>query len=178
MDEQAFKTCFEASRAPLMAYLWRASGNATLAEDLLQEAYLRLLDRPPRDQRPEALRSWLFTTATRLLRDHWRQNRRWGWWPWGGTGADADGPTEPPSSERSPDELAQDHQRVALGFAALGPRERSLLWLLHVEGMNHAEAAQALGLRAASVRVLAHRARHRMRAALAELESLPPGGVP
>lgn len=75
MDPSAFKTCFETSRAPLLAYLVRVSGNPDLAEEVLQEAYVRLLNASPRDLRPEALRGWLLTTATRLLRDHWRRHR-------------------------------------------------------------------------------------------------------
>jgi len=44
---------------------------------------------------------------------------------------------------------------------ALKPRERELLWLAYVEGMNHAEIAGATGLRVLSVRLLLFRARKR-----------------
>jgi RNA polymerase sigma-70 factor (ECF subfamily) len=44
-------------------------------------------------------------------------------------------------------------------FARLQPRERALLWLAYVEGRSHAEIAQAMGLRAISVRVMLFRAR-------------------
>jgi RNA polymerase sigma-70 factor (ECF subfamily) len=166
MEVAAFKACFDATRAPLMGYLSRVSGNLALAEDLLQEAYLRLLDRPPRDQRPEALRSWLFTTATRLLKDHWRRERTWSWWPWENDNEEASLVPEPRSQEPLPDQIAEGQQQVARGFAALSPRQRSLLWLLHVEGLDHAATARALGLGTASIRVLAHRARERMWASL------------
>jgi RNA polymerase sigma-70 factor (ECF subfamily) len=44
---------------------------------------------------------------------------------------------------------------------ALKPRERELLWLAYVEGMNHAEVAAATGLRVISVRMLLFRARRK-----------------
>ena len=178
MDPSTFKACFEATRAPLLAYLTRVSGNPTLSEDLLQEAYIRLLNAPPRDFGAESLRSWLLTTSTRLLRDHWRQNRRWAWWPWAPDRGDADPFPEPASLDPPPDQQAQERQLVALGFSALTPRQRSLLWLSHVEGLDHAEISRALGLRVGSVKVLLHRARQRMLRALSDLETPPSGGRP
>ena len=177
MEDTAFQACFEATRGPLLAYLARTSGDSALAEDLLQEAYVRLLNGPPLDSTPAALRSWLFTVATRLLRDHWRQRRRWRAWPWGPDAGDLEGPPEPAAPEALPDRQAQDRQLVARGFASLSPRQRSLLWLCHVEGLDHAEAARALGLRSGSVKVLLHRARTRMADTLAALEAPPSGGT-
>jgi len=154
-----------------MGYLIRVSGNPSLAEDLLQEAYVRLLNAPPADLRPASLRSWLVTTATRLLRDHWRQQKHLAWWPWSADDGDLEGPAEPPAPEESPERRAQDRQLVSLGFSRLSPRQRSLLWLTHVEGFDHAEVARALGLRRGSVKVLLHRARQRMNQTLSEREA-------
>jgi RNA polymerase sigma-70 factor (ECF subfamily) len=42
---------------------------------------------------------------------------------------------------------------------ALKPRERELLWLAYVEGMNHVEIANTLGLSALSIRPLLFKAR-------------------
>jgi RNA polymerase sigma-70 factor (ECF subfamily) len=41
------------------------------------------------------------------------------------------------------------------------PRERELLWLAYVEGMNHAEIAAATGLGTMSIRLLLFRARRK-----------------
>jgi RNA polymerase sigma-70 factor (ECF subfamily) len=43
----------------------------------------------------------------------------------------------------------------------LKPRERELLWLAYVEGMSHAEIADATGLVRLSVRILLYRARNK-----------------
>ncbi|MBK8726731.1 MAG: sigma-70 region 4 domain-containing protein [Holophagaceae bacterium] len=63
------------------------------------------------------------------------------------------------------DRLAAD-QLLERGFAALSPRQRSLLWLALVEGLDHGGIAEALGLRKASVKVLLSRARERFAAVL------------
>ncbi len=42
---------------------------------------------------------------------------------------------------------------------ALKPRARQLLWLAYVEGMSHAEIAEATGLGVMSIRLLLFRAR-------------------
>jgi DNA-directed RNA polymerase specialized sigma24 family protein len=44
----------------------------------------------------------------------------------------------------------------------LKPRERQILWLAYVDGACHKEIAQAMGLRAGSVRPLLLRARHKL----------------
>jgi RNA polymerase sigma-70 factor (ECF subfamily) len=49
----------------------------------------------------------------------------------------------------------------------LKPRERELLWLAYVEGMNHEEIAAATGLRALSIKILLFRARRKAAGLLA-----------
>ena len=56
-------------------------------------------------------------------------------------------------------DLRHDMSRV---FEELKPRERALLWLAHVEESDHEEIAEALGLKAKSIRVLLFRARKRL----------------
>ena len=177
MDDSAFDAFFEATRKPLQAYLWRVSGNEALAEDLLQESYLRFLDRPPRHEEPAPRRAYLFTLALRLLQDHWRREapRRWLPLPW--RAGEEDSIPEPACPEPGPERFALGRQAVAMGFETLPPRQRNLLWLAHVEGWDHGELAQALGVKEASVKVLLHRARARMVATLAE-GGIKDGGRP
>jgi RNA polymerase sigma-70 factor, ECF subfamily len=162
LDPASFERLFEAVRGPLSAYLRQVGGDAALAEDCLQEACIRLLNHPPRETDPDKLRSWLFTTATRVLRDHWRRERRFGWLPWTPDGGDA---MEPPAAGDLQASTSA-REEVAAGFRSLTPRQRSLLWLAHVEGLDHAAIARALALAPGSVKVLLHRARARMGATL------------
>ncbi len=160
-----FDALFASTRGPLKAYLTRVSGEEGLAEDLMQEAYLRILTHPPRDSHPKALRAWVFTTATRLLQAHWRRQRPFSFLPWKDPGdevSEADLPCPEPSSERQ----LLGREAVERGWTKLTRRQRSLLWLALVEEHDHPSIAQALGLRQGSVKVLLHRARKSMAEAL------------
>jgi RNA polymerase sigma-70 factor, ECF subfamily len=133
---------------PLRAYLYRLGGDLALADDVLQETYLRYLgmDQAHREQFPE--RPLLFRIATNLMYDHFRRSRREerglrGLWPF--------------SVEERPKTL--EGEDVARAFSALTERERALLWLAYVEGWRHQEMASCLGVRPASVRVMLFRAK-------------------
>src|SRR5882672_12160042 len=76
MDNDAFAGFYERSARSLWAYLARVSGDATLADDLVQESFVRFLcaaGSPGVDDGEVASRRYLFRIATNLLRDHWRR---------------------------------------------------------------------------------------------------------
>jgi RNA polymerase sigma-70 factor (ECF subfamily) len=152
MDSDRFAEFYERSARPLWAYLARVSGNAALADDLLQESFLRFLGADHPQDGEVSARRYLFRIATNLLRDHWRRPR-------------------PASLEDIPEELFQtpDHSagcdsRATLGPAlkAMRPRERQLLWLAYAEGYSHREIAEITGLASASIRLLLFRARRKV----------------
>lgn len=147
MDDAAFNACYERTAGHLRAYLRRLTGEAPLADDIVQEAYIRLLQSTRPGASDGERTAFLFRAATNLVYDHWRRKRReregLRWLGWG--------PAEP-----VPVSLGQDVSRV---FETLRPRDRAVLWLTHVEGWSHAEVGQVLGLKAISVRVLLFRAR-------------------
>jgi RNA polymerase sigma-70 factor, ECF subfamily len=149
MDEAAFRIFYAETTRPLFSYLLRVSGDRTVAEDLMQEAYCRLLsaDLPHMDR--SGSRSYLFRIATNLLHDRWRRHKE---------DPLPENVVEIASSAPALD-LKLEMQRA---FAQLKPRERELLWLAYVEGSNHSEIADYTGLRAGSIRMLLFRARNRL----------------
>jgi RNA polymerase sigma-70 factor (ECF subfamily) len=154
MQADAFAAFYERSARPLWAYLARVSGDPVLADDLLQESYIRFLaaDAPRTDVDGEiAARRYLFRIATNLLRDHWRRPK---------TAAIEDLSEE---HFRAPDTSEAIDTRALLGPALLQlkPRERQLLWLAYAEGYSHREIAAITGLASASVRLLLFRARRK-----------------
>jgi len=171
MDNDAFASFYERSARPLWAYLVRVSADPALADDLMQESYIRFLcaaNAPSLYAEGEsAARLYLFRIATNLLRDHWRRPRA-------------------ASIEEIPEEFfgvhgnaAQSEAQILLGPALLQmkPRERQLLWLAHAEGYSHREIAKVTGLAAASIRLLLFRARRKI-AALLRAQSVPIGRKP
>jgi RNA polymerase sigma-70 factor, ECF subfamily len=165
MDEAAFQVFYTKTAPRLRGYLRRASGNEALADDILQDCYLRFLradlfqfrDVQFRDAqfndvtRSDApLKAYLYKIASSLLVDHWRRvkrERRWSLWNFlGGE------PATNPKSE-------SDAMRF---FRKLKPQEQLLLWLAYVEGFEHREIAAALRLKEKSVRVVLFRARKKL----------------
>ena len=151
-DAASFEAFHAATARRLVRYLTRVGGDPALAEDLLQEAYLRFLGRPLEAAEPRQREAYLFRIATNLLHDRWRREAVHRSWL----------SRQDPVSETAPaggPSLRLDLQAV---LNRLPQRSRALLWLLYVEGYDHREAAKILGLAATSVRVMAFRARRKL----------------
>jgi RNA polymerase sigma-70 factor, ECF subfamily len=67
------KLLFEQHYEPLFRYLVRLTGDADKAADATQEAFVRLVERPPQDHQ---VRAWLFRVATNFVKDESRVHRR------------------------------------------------------------------------------------------------------
>src|SRR5213075_996423 len=91
----------------------------------------------------------LCRTATNLAFDHFRETKR-------ERGREI---VMDEAVSRDSADLRHDMMRT---FAELKPRERALLWLAHVEESEHADIAEALGVKTKSVKVLLFRARKRL----------------
>jgi RNA polymerase sigma-70 factor (ECF subfamily) len=151
IDEQAFHALYRRTAGSLRTYAARVLGNATYADDIVQESYLRLVRSPPATDDPQQLRAFLFRVASHLIIDYWRRGRH----EIGGAddSMDTRGAPEPDIP------LRLDMARV---FARLTPQQRQMMWLAYVEGADHREIATALGLRERSVRVLLLRTRRKL----------------
>jgi RNA polymerase sigma-70 factor (ECF subfamily) len=150
MDEPEFHAFYSRTARPLRAYLVSASGNVTLADDLLQEAYYRFLRSDFRASDDTHRKNYLFRIATNLLRDHYRRRK-----PEVGEFPELAGGTDDGKRAHLRSDMAQ-----ALG--ELKPRDRQMLWLAYAEGLTHREIGEALGLKPASLRPMLFRARQRL----------------
>jgi RNA polymerase sigma-70 factor (ECF subfamily) len=161
LSEEEFERFYSRTADGLWAYLRRLGGDGALADDVLQECYVKFLGhaRPGSDERER--RAYLYRIATNLMRDRWRQSRReilglasfLGRWEERGREADAS--------------LRMDLESA---FERLQPRERAILWLAYVEGYDHREIAGIVGVKEGSVRVLLFRARKNAARELARQE--------
>ena len=161
MDRASFQRFYERSAPALRAYLRYTCRDAALADDLLQEAYLRMLRAGAPELDEPQRKSYLYRAAHSALADHFRKaNREHDW---------LDGNREEAASwagsKPAAPELPADMQRV---LDELGTRDRQLLWLAYIEGFSHKEIGALLGVQEKSVRVLLMRSRERIAALLSD----------
>jgi RNA polymerase sigma-70 factor, ECF subfamily len=157
MDEDAFRGFYDRTARALWAYLARATGDATAADDLLQECYYRLLRaRVPFDGDAHR-RHYLFKVATNLVRDARRRPSREQPLPEG---------FDEGSEGHSTADALDAKRDVGRALGALRPRDRALLWFAYAQGLTHIEIAASLGVKPASVRLMLFRARTRLAALL------------
>ncbi len=115
----------------------------TVAEDVLQESYLKLLDGRARFDGRSSLRTFLFGVIARTAREVRRRAALARWLPLAplllGT---ADGRPDPAATLESDDETA----RLTRALARLPARQRQVLHLVFYEDLTIAEAAAVAGV--------------------------------
>lgn len=150
-DEEAFRALYEKTARPLWAYVARLTQNPNVADDILQQAYLNVLEsKRARQLDSDHQKNYLFKVATNLVHDHFRSVQKLE-------------STEDVELISHVTESDHDLERI---LAQLVTRDRKLLLLAYIEGFSHKEIAQMLGYTAASVRPLLARARDRVIALL------------
>lgn len=136
----------------LRRYLARFTGDADLAADLAQEAFVRLLERPPAES---IAGPWLFRVATNLALDSARSQARRRTLVLQGRAMLAH--SDPPLSPDRGAERATARRLVNEALGALSAKERMAL-LMREEGFAHWEIAEAVGTTTGSVGTLLARA--------------------
>lgn len=168
--EASFELFYAATARDLWAYAAATLGDPTLADDIVQETFVRYLRCGVRFADDDHRRAYLFRVAShRMLDERRRAHRRH---ETRLEPASVDGESEPAIERVTNPPASADALDLRAGLSRLSPRERSLLWLAHVEGFSHQEIGARLGTQPGSVRVLLHRARRR----LAKILGLAAGG--
>jgi RNA polymerase sigma-70 factor (ECF subfamily) len=142
-----FEGFFRAESATLFRRLWLITGNRAEAEDIEQEAFLRLWERLDRMGEVRDPTAYLYRTAMNVFRRRHRRRllelRR----------VFALAPAEDDFAR------AETRQIVRRVLAKLSPRQRAALVLIELLGFTSEEAGRTLGVRASTVRALAHQGR-------------------
>ncbi|MGW7680111.1 RNA polymerase sigma factor SigJ [Kribbella sp. NPDC054772] len=153
MDDVVDVAEFEQQRPRLFGVAYRMLGEATEAEDVVQDAYLRWRSGRDPVQTPAA---WLTTVVTnlcinRLTSARARRERYVGpWLP------------EPIATGNDPQAAVELKDSVSMGFLVLleklTPPERAVFVLREAFGYSHRDSAEVLGIDEANARQLYHRA--------------------
>lgn len=172
-DASAFDEAYRRHTPGLFAFLTRLSGRPAIAEELLQETWVRLATHARGLARDTNLRAWLYTVARNLYRSHRRRAlldldllRLWKW------------AARDQSSAPSPHEAAvasEAERRLEAAVAALPLAQREILLLVAVEGFSPSQAAAILRLRPEAARQRLRRARATIGAALENAATLRAG---
>jgi len=123
------------------------TGNKAEAEEIMQDAFLKLWERWDHVQQVDDLAGYLYRTAMNVFRRRYQRaamaiKRTIG--------------VEPEIDEFA---LADERQVIRKALAELSPRQRAALVLTEMLGFSANEAARALGVRASTVRALAFQGR-------------------
>jgi RNA polymerase sigma-70 factor (ECF subfamily) len=158
MDETRFRAFYQEMYPRLWSYVHRMIADRAECDDAVQESFLRFLRAAPSHLSEADQRSYLYRIATNLVRDTWRARK-----------TQSDWLAEQEESEPSagPEETLAAGLDLRRALEVLSPGQRSLVWLAYVEGYEHKEIAEIVGVESASVRVLLMRARRRLAAFLA-----------
>ncbi len=162
----AFQALYAARFAGLYRYLDRLTGDAELASDVAQEAFIRL---HRRGEMPDEPVGWLVTVANNMVRDERRlSGRRLRLLAEQPQRVPLGAPADPAADLERAERI--DAVRAALDILTL--RDRQALLLRHA-GYSYREIAAALGLAETSVGTTLVRAGEAFRAAFQELHGAP-----
>ncbi len=149
--------------------------NVDDVSDVVQEVFLRALQRLTTLDDPERFVPWLYAIARNAGLDYVRRARRRDDRTDDGVELDVlvDG-------HDSPDDLAELRDladQVQAGLARLAPRDATLLAMVTTLGFTPTDVAGALGMTSTAAKVAIHRARQRLRNAMLLASTVPAGAT-
>ncbi len=156
MDQDTFRSFYERHARSLWVFLWRRTGDAQAADDLLQETFYRFLRARGNYENEAHRRNYVFRIAANLANDTYRLKME------RGTTVSLDDHRE--FAPKAPDSFTTNEKRRDLdrAMSKLPARQRDALWLAYVEGSSHEEIAGILGMKVGSIKLLLFRARRKM----------------
>jgi RNA polymerase sigma-70 factor (ECF subfamily) len=156
-DEAVFDAVYGAFILRLFTFLMRLTRRHDVAEDLLEETWLRLVKHAHRLQPDTRLGAWLFTVArnlhvsyirSRLIEDSTAAGLM-SLWPFS---LERSSPFETTAA-------SELERRIERALASLPPASREVLLLVGVAGLDHSDAADVCGITPQALRQRLHRAR-------------------
>ncbi len=151
-----FESFYEAHERRLFGTLCLVTGDRSEAEELMQEAFLKMWERWDRLGDIEDLSAYLYRTAFNLFRSRLRRTMR------------AARRAIRPEHSVDAFERIDDREDLLAALRTLSPRQRAAVVLLDLLDLPSKEAGQVLGVKAVTVRTLASQARHALRGVMGE----------
>ncbi len=167
-DLEAFGQLYDRYASGIFRFLRRFLRDAVAAEDLTQQAFLRMHEARSAFDARRSFRTWAFTIARRLALN------------WRARGVSASSAAEDLSDQVPSPEgqvIARDElQRVERTLARLSRDDAEVLLLFKYEGLSHAEIGEVVGCSPDAAKMRVHRALKRFMEHLSEARK--PEGSP
>jgi len=180
-DEAAFQALVARMHGPLMRLATGYVHDRAIAEDVVQETWLTCLDRLPGFEGRSSFKTWLYGIALNVARSRRRRERRWlPFSSWGRDDSDSQGHTvdrnrfgsdgmwkaAPDPWTNIPESAllgAETMQRLRAAIDSLPAKQREVIVLRDVAGLEAAEVTRLLAISPENQRVRLHRARAAVR---------------
>ena len=140
--EPSFEGFFEREQDRLLRIMWMVTGSLHEAEDIVQDAFLKVWERWPEVSTMESPVGYLHRAAMNLFRNRYRR---------AGLAVRKATGTEPPTDAFG---MVEDRVAIEQALGSLTPRQRAALVLTELLDYSTDEAGQMLGVRASTVRSL------------------------
>ncbi len=183
-DEEAFRALVRGMHGALVRVAAAFVGSPTTAEEVVQETWLAVVAQLDGFEGRSSLRTWIGSILANRARTRAARDRRTV--PFSSLSADDAAPVEPERFaasglwtapprpwDRAPEELAvrkEAREVIERALSSLPDSQRTVVVLRDVEGWTGEEVCNVLGLSETNQRVLLHRGRMRLRAALEQFQ--------
>jgi RNA polymerase sigma factor (sigma-70 family) len=149
-DPAAFEALYERHSRELLSFCLYMLGSRADAEEALQVTFASAYRALLADERPVALRAWLFTIARNQCLSILRRRR---------PTVELDGEQATAGDPFREVELREEVRDALAGVRELPERQRAAMVMAEIHGLSQAEIGGALGLRADQVKALVYQAR-------------------
>lgn len=141
-EKPTLRQVFETEESPLLRFAYGLTGQRETAEDLVQEAFMKLHTHWDEVANP---RAWLFRSIRNLALNHLRDHRR---------ETPLDPASDPASGQPEPDQALGHLETLGslqLLIAELDPADRQLISLKYHENLKYDQISQRTGLSVGNV---------------------------
>ena len=174
VDKAQFENLMRSTHRQAFSLAYRLTGNASEAEDLVQETYLRAFRFFHKYDVSLPFSSWLYRIMTNAHIDSVRRKGRLKLTSLDQMGPDGAGTWDIPDMDSSPDRTMMHEtldEPVQKALVSMTPEFRTAVLLADVEGMAYEEIAEVMKTSVGTVRSRIHRGRKQLKRQL--MKSLP-----
>ena len=163
-DLQQASLLFDRYHKRLFNFLARMTMERTIAEDLTQNVFLRLLKYRNSYREGARFQSWIFQMARNVFLDHYQEVKN--------KSEFVNMETLPDRMEESDHDVERQERVLHLSLQRLPEEQRELLVLTRFQHLKYEDVAEIMNTSVANIKVKVHRAINKLREHYFELEKI------